>query len=481
MRITFKSSRLGTLAGAYLLVLSSCLSAGELELIQKSTVDEEALTFAVGPAARFSSAVNGRTHQQSPITTYRGYQYVTYFDAERRVCIGRRKLPDSSWETIQFKDHHFKTNDSHNSAVLGICDKDGTIHMAFDHHATRLNYRVSKIGAAHNPDSVEWNSELFGPVQHSLGSVETHERVTYPRFVSAPNGNLIFYYRSVTSADGDGMIEVYDGETHDWTPGLGKFIARDIGTFTANGEESLYRCPYLNSISYAGERLHVSWIWRDRFERTSARNNHSLCYACSDDHGRTWHNSAGELIGETGKTFIHLNSPGLVVSEIPVNSRLFNQNTHYAYPDGSIHIVMGHRPGRGKRSTYHHHWRTSEGVWNHETLGFIGSRPKLVGTEDRSLILVYTDSREQIQIAMGTPASDQASWQWSNLEVSPHSCYGDAVLDLERWEAEQVLSLYSQEEPAKMLRTKESGPVDGMPSPLKVIDYRISTKPLSSR
>lgn len=458
---------------AFPVLLSSKVQALEIERIGTSSVDEKSLTFAEGPSSRFGLSVNGRTHQQTPLTTYRGYQYVTYFNADRRVCIGRKELPDGPWEVIQFKDHRFKTNDSHNTTVLGICDTDGTIHMAFDHHASRLNYRISKLGAAHAPDKVKWDVSLFGDILHTLGSVGADKSVTYPRFLPAPNGNLLFYYRAVTSGNGHGMLEEYNGDKHDWTPGLGEFIARDMGTYTVDGKKSPYRCPYLNSISYAGKRLHVSWIWRDRFEKTHPRNQHDLCYAYSDDNGRTWNNSAGNLIGETGKTFIHLNTSGLTVSPIPTNTGLSNQNTHFAYPDGSIHIVMLQRPKGGKRNVYHHHWRTPDGIWKSTALPFWGSRPKIVGTKDQSLILAYT-GRNQLRLAKGVPNSDKTRWEWSAIKLpGAHSCYGDALLDYERWEAENVLSIYSQEEPAKAIRTKQSKPINGHPSPLTIVDYRL--------
>ena len=439
--------------GAWATVFHPSTLASECELISKTTVEEKALTFARGPAARFAVTANGRTPQQTPLTTCRGYQYVTYVDAERRICIGRRKLPNGSWEVIQFKDHKFESNDSHNSAVIGVCDKDGTIHMAFDHHASQLNYRVSKMGAAHHPESVEWNAAIFGGVSHTLGAVIPDERVTYPRFFSAPNGHLMFYYRAVTSGNGDGMIDQYDGDKHAWTPNLGKFIARDIGIYTVNGRTSTYRCPYMNSLSYGGKRLHASWVWRDRFEKTNSANQHDLCYAYSDDQGRTWRNSAGEVIGETGKGFIHLDSPGLVVAPIPPEARVTNQNTHYAYEDGSLHIVMRHLIKGTFESRYHHYWRTNAGSWDHEVLPFSGKRPKLVGAEDRTLVLVYSDDG-QLFIAKGLPASCHARWSWSQVELpGRHSICGEALLDRERWEAENVLSIYSQEEPARIIQT----------------------------
>ncbi|MGJ8657868.1 MAG: BNR-4 repeat-containing protein [Akkermansiaceae bacterium] len=114
-------------------------------LSETSIVDTKTLTFAQGPAAQFGLTANGRTHQQSPLTSYKRYQYITYYGADRHVCIGRRKLPKGQWEIIHVKDHHFNTNDSHNTAVIGICAIDGTIHKAFDNHASQLNYRISKL------------------------------------------------------------------------------------------------------------------------------------------------------------------------------------------------------------------------------------------------------------------------------------------------------------------------------------------------
>ena len=451
----------------------------DIELLQKTIIDKETLTFAMGPAAKFSTNVNGRTHQQTPLTTYRGYQYATYYDAQRRVCIARRKLSSDSWEVIHFDDHKFESNDSHNTTVIGICHKDGTIHMAFDHHASELNYRVSKLGVANNPESTKWTHDLFGPVVHKLGSVKPDPRVTYPRFFAAPNGNLMLFYRGVTSGNGNGMIEEYDGDVHDWTPGLGKVIARDIGSFTANGRTSDYRCPYMNWVSYAGGRLHATWVWRERFEKTSAKNQHDLCYAYSEDNGRTWLNTHGVTIGKTGQEYIHLNSPDVVVASIPTNSGLTNQNTHYAYDDGSIHVVLRHVCNESGESRYHHYWRNTEGEWNREVLLFSGSRPKVVGTKDRTLVLAYTvedeEENEELLIAKGKPNSDQSGWNWTDAKLpARHFILGDALLDLERWEQEQVLSIYSQDEPAKTIRTQLSGPVDGMPAPLNVFDYQFT-------
>lgn len=485
------------IAIACLVGLPSVSSASEprvaIEIVGESVVDREALTFAVGSATRFSQTANGRTHQQSPLVTYRGYQYVTYFDADRKICLGRRNLMaadtpnaspsgsvDDSWEVIKFGDHVFETNDSHNSAVIGICDKDGTIHMAFDHHATPLNYRVSKLGVAHDPESVAWTKESFSEVRHTLGEVEADPRFTYPRFFATPDGDLMLAYRGVTSADGNGMIEHYDGDTHRWLPGMGAFISRDIGTYRFDGKESQFRCAYVNSIEYAGDRLHISWVWRDRFEKTHPQNQHDLCYAYSDDDGRTWMNSDGKEIGQTGSRLIHLDSPGLVVAAIPSGSRLANQNTQFAYADGSVHVVMRHRMDGEVEGTYEHryfhYWRNPKGQWSHQKLPIVGQRPKIFGDENHHLTLVYSDD-DELLFATGTPNADRTDWDWQPLDLpKPQSIYGDAVIDLSRWMADQIISVYIQEAPAIEIYTDLPDPISGHPTPLKVVDYRLVEK-----
>jgi hypothetical protein len=90
------------------------------------------------------------------------------------------------------------------------------------------------------------------------------------------------------------------------------------------------------------------------------------------------------------------------------------------------------------------------------------------------LILVYSDE-EQLFVAKGIPDSRQTSWKWRQVKLpAPHSIAGEPLLDLQRWEAEKVLSIYSQEEPKTLIQTNLLEPVDGVPSPLNVVDYRLA-------
>jgi hypothetical protein len=439
------------------------LCAADLNVLQSTVVDSSALNFS-SASANFSQNVNGRTYQRSPMSTFKGYQYVTYYDGNRNVCLARRKLPDGAWQIIRFTDYTIDSSDSHNVVALGICAADGTIHLAFDHHADPLNYRVSAVGAASDPESVAWSTSLFGPVTDKLGSLPRLTSVTYPSFFNAPNGNLMLYFRFQGSGSGDGMIHEYDGTTHDWTGGMGKFIAR-TGSYTgAVSTNSTTRNPYINGISYGGNRLHASWGWREN--SGGAQFNHDLNYAYSDDNGRTWNNSAGTQIGTTNSSFITIDSPGLLVASIPQNIGLSNQYTHYAYPDSSCHVIVAHHQSGTTTTRYHHYWRNASGTWSSQALPFSGSRPKLVGDDNRELFLAYV-SGSTLRVAKGTPNAAQTSWSWSDIHSQTGRTEGgEGQIDFTRWEAERILSAYGQVAPNSA----------GDPTALGIFDYQVSAK-----
>ncbi len=48
---------------------------------------------------------------QETISTFNGWQYVSYYNADEKHCVGRRKLPDGAWETFSFSDYTLSTTD----------------------------------------------------------------------------------------------------------------------------------------------------------------------------------------------------------------------------------------------------------------------------------------------------------------------------------------------------------------------------------
>ncbi len=149
--------------------------------------------------------LNVNAFQQSALTSFRGYQYCTFYQAysskERHVVLGRRRIKSGAqWELTELDDYEQTTDDGHNTISIGICRGDGTIHVSFDHHSDDLKYRVSDRDVASHPENFAWGPSLFSPVLNRLDR-DVHstrlpilQEVTYPRFVSIGDG-LLFEYR----------------------------------------------------------------------------------------------------------------------------------------------------------------------------------------------------------------------------------------------------------------------------------------------
>lgn len=446
----------------FLLIFVHGFSAFAIEKTGDTIIEKAALIMGEEQygAMRFSSAINGKSFQQDAIVSHNGYQYVGYYDAERRVCLARRQLAESAWEIIRFSDHRLNVNDAHNTISLGICPKDGTIHLAFDHHGRQLNYRYSAKGAAMNPKSVNWAASLFSEIQAHLSGGKVPS-VTYPRFFQTPEGNLQLCWRRNGSGNGDRMLADYDGEVGQWT-GI-----RQIDSREGSYGDSHSRCSYPNGYTYGPKgRLHVTWVWREKATQTA---NHDLMYAYSNDQGKSWLNSDGELIEGVPA----LDSTGVTVVDIPESLGLMNTHGQAVDSKGRIHTVMRHctveslaeagaKPGESRWGVaearrYHHYWRDDFGVWQHRELpGIAGNRPKVLIDKADNVFLLFGRNPAEIAMEKGTysnqadliimratPGSYWKDWKIAAVEKGPF--INEMLFDYYRWQKEGILSVMVQQ------------------------------------
>ncbi len=417
------------------------------------------------PDGQWGNSVNGQSFQQDAVTSFKGYQYATHYDSSRRLCVARRKLNATAWEVIRFEDYKFKSNDTHNVAVLGVCELDGTIHLSFDHHGHPLHYRVSKKHVATTPEKFPWTADLFGAITSDLEPGKPLNRVTYPRFLRTPEGGLQFGCRIGGSGNGDKCLADYDWRTGTWK-NFGPYISGK-GTYA----ESNSRNAYLNGLTYDRRgRLHVTWCWR---ETGDPMTNHDVCYAWSDDRGLRWFNSAGNLIGTRGSNPVSLDSPGVRVAEIPMNRGLINATTQAVDRKNQIHAVTFHLPDGTPRqpdwlatrqfTRFFHYWRDTKGAWHRNEMPFIGGRPQLWFDEKDNAFMVFTGSRynpdPKLSIAAATAKSRWNDWKIIHEEAG--SFTGQPQLD--RYRKPGTLSVYIEEEPAN-LRSEASR--------LRVLEFR---------
>jgi len=447
------------------LLLSACAGTDiKITKTGDNVVDPKALTL---DGTRWGMAINGNSFQQDALSSHMGIQYLAYYDAQRHVCLSRRKLPAGTWETIRFTDYLFQGNDAHNTISMGICPNDGTIHLAFDHHGHPLHYRVSRKDVASSPETVNWDTSLFSPVTSEL-EIGLPIKITYPRFFQTPDGELQFCYRRGGSGGGDRMLVDYDSGEGKWVNT--RQIDSGKGMFEDVMGESDSRCSYPNGYTYGpDDKLHATWVWRE----TPSDPNHDLIYVYSEDQGKTWLDNEGRKIqGPPG-----INSPGIAVVDIPRTLGLMNTHGQAVDSKGRIHAVMWHcteeslrmagsKPGEQRwgpdsAHRYHHYWRNEEGSWQHRELPWIsGSRPKLFIDHKDNTFLVY-EKQGKLEIAAASSRARYVDWTVVHSENGPF--VNEMLGDPYRWSQEGILSLMVQDSPEN----------PSEPTPLRILDFHI--------
>lgn len=419
--------------------------------------------------------IHGKSYQQEALVTYNGWQYTTYYDASRRLCVARRQLPAGSWQRIVFSDYTYRGDDNHNVPVIGICPEDGTIHLAFDHHGDPLNYRVSVANAANDPSGVVWEASRFGPVVDSLVEGSRITGVTYPRFVMAPDNTLYIFFRVGVSTNGRMWMSKYDPSSGGWAAPWQ--ITDSAGSYTYASKSSTARNAYQNNpgIDHNG-RIHMSWVWRESGELKPVQ--HDLCYMYSDDGGKTFRNHLGEIVTQDS-TRVGINSPNITVWPISPRRGLKNQQAMAIDNEGRPHIVMWYlsdsTPDIGigfkdhTKSKYHHFWQTTDGIWHKQELPFSLSsdqwtiRPQLAFGENDQLFLCYNHDGN-IAVAAATRAGGFRDWRL--IEERTGNFTGEAKVDILRLRNGNTLSIYMHERPS----TAHEG------TPLHVVDFEIKVK-----
>lgn len=252
------------------------------------------------------TSVNTTVFRNSPLVTVGDRQYITYYDAEGYVVLGRRRLKSDRW-TVRRTSYRGNVQDAHNVISMGI-DGEGYLHLSFDHHGHPLRYCRSVA-----PDSLE-----LGPLEPMTGTDE--QDVTYPEFYRLADGDLLFAYRSGASGRGNMVLNRYDTATRRWSR------VQDV---LIDGENQ--RNAYWQLYVDAAGTIHVSWVWRETW---MVETNHDLCYARSHDGGQTWERADG-----TPYTLPIRAGNAEYACRIPQNSELINQTSMSADDEGYPYIA----------------------------------------------------------------------------------------------------------------------------------------------
>ena len=382
----------------------------------------------LGPAWAANS-INTAVFRNDPVTTHGEQQYAAYYSADGRVVIASRTIDQKHWQTTATA-LKGDVKDAHNVISI-IADGDGFLHVSWDHHNHPLRYVRSK-----SPNSLE-----FSGVLPMTGRNE--KSVTYPQFFKLPDGNLIFFYRDGESGRGNLAMNRYDAKAQQWTQVHAKLIS---------GEN--VRNAYPQTCVDERGSIHVSWVWR---ETPNVATNHDLCYARSDDGGKTWRRSDG-----TPYTLPITLASAEVASAIAQRRELMNQTSMCADGQGRPIIATYFRPEGEKVPQYfviHHDgaaWQTVQ-VSNRTTPFSLNgggsraipiSRPAVfatIGEGGRTRVgILFRDTERKSRVSLAVCVDlGNPHWAVRNLTDFPVG-FWEPSYDRVRWQRDGVLDVYVQ-------------------------------------
>jgi len=383
------------------------------------------------------NTINTVIFRHHGILTHGKTQYTAFYVDTYTLRLVQRDLATDTLKTHDIPGE-YNLRDAHNSISLGL-DRQGYLHISYDHHATRLRYRRSlKPG-----DITAWSDEL--PMTSAY-----EEKVTYPTFI-LPHHNfpLTLLYRDGEHDKGIARLKTYNETTQTWADHPQAILSgSEQKPWTSN---AYWNHPAIGSDG----SLHLSFVWRTHTLGEEQRiNNINIGYACSHDNGLTWQTSKRRPyklpITQVNAETIHPVSPG---------SNLINQTSMALDSHNRPHIAYYADDPDGIPQ-YQHLWFDGK-VWHHQivsnrtqpfslqgggTLQIPISRPEIVIDRQDNVFIITRGDHTQNCIAATFLPAPYYTYQVKNTQILSEEDVGFAepIIDRQRWQQENLLTLLLQ-------------------------------------
>jgi hypothetical protein len=367
--------------------------------------------------------------RKNALTTYRDTQFISFYNANGAVVIGKRKAGTSKWQLKQTA-YTGNIKDAHNSISMMV-DGDGYLHLAWDHHNSSLNYCRSIA-----PLSLELTDKI-------LMTGVNENSVSYPEFYKMPNGGLLFFYRDGGSGRGNLVLNYYSITGKRWTRLHDNLI---------DGEGK--RNPYWQTCVDDKGVIHLSWVWR---ESPDVASNHDMCYARSPDGGLTWEKSTGQkyALPITAATAEH-------AWDIFGHRELINQTSMCTDTKGDP-IIASYWRDTGSLVPQYHILYKKDGQWQVKNLLFRKtpfslsgggtkqipvSRPQVIAWNEgastaAALIFRDTERGSKVSVAMSKDIASKSNWKLLDLTSIAVGAW-EPCYDTELWKDKRIVNLFVQ-------------------------------------
>ena len=276
------------------------------------------------------------------LLTHKGHQFVAFYDADRKMTVGQRKLGGDTFELVRLEGMWLEARgrlstdiawDSHNSVTMAI-DRDDQIHLCGNMHVDPLIYfRTTK------PLDVT----SFERVDRMIG--ENEDRCTYPVFMRGPGGELVFRFRDGRSGNGVDYYNQYDETSASWR--------RLVDVPILDGMDAMNAYERMPELGPDGQ-YHMVWMWRDTPDCAS---NHDISYERSRDLV-TWEAGDGHVLPLP----ITVRATPSIIDPVPAGGGLINMSQSLGFDAANRPIVSYHKhDNNGNTQAYAA--RLEEGLW----------------------------------------------------------------------------------------------------------------------
>lgn len=399
------------------------------------------------------NSVNVTVFRKNALVSSGDVQYITYYDKDARVVVGKRRLGQAQWQ-LQRTPYNGNAADAHN-VICMMADGEGYLHLAWNHHNNILHYARS----------VQPGSLIFTDTIPMTGLHES--KVTYPEFYRLHNGNLLFLYRDGSSGQGNLVMNTYNVQTKQWV---------QLHSNLVDGEGQ--RNAYWQCFADKQGTIHLSWVWR---ETPDVASNHDMCYACSKDGGKTWQKSTGE------KYNLPITAASAeYVTRIPQGCELINQTSMFADDKGSPCIATYWRDAGTPVPQYHVICKNA-GVWQVSNLGFRHTaftlsgagtkhipiaRPQVIQWQQKGrtcTALIFRDEERGNKVSIAI-SNDLLKNSWKVIDLTAEGVGAwEPSFDTELWKSKEVLHLFVQ----NAVQADTEGNTDMPPQMVQVLEVNV--------
>jgi hypothetical protein len=383
------------------------------------------------------NTVNTVIFRHHGVFSHAGMQYTAFYVDKHTLRLAQRNLTNNE---LLFADitGNYNIKDAHNSISLGM-DRNGYIHISYDHHGTQLKYRRSL-----KPYSIDGFSDEL----EMTGQREA--KVTYPAFImQMADEPMQLLYRDGNHQKGSAYIKHYCETEQRWIDTDSAILSGETNQpWTSN---AYWNHPVLDSEGNG----HLSFVWRTHHIGEQQQiNNMNICYAKTYDHGKTWYSSNNK---QFKLPITQVNAE--VVWPISPASNLINQTSMAIDSKNRPHIVFYANDEHGIVQ-YQHLWFNGN-KWQHQiisnrteafdlcgggTLRIPISRPELVIDKQDNLFVIYRGDITGDCMAALCLKAPHYRYEPANQQVIFSEPLGlaEPVIDRLRWQQDQVLSLLVQ-------------------------------------